>query len=684
MQEQKIPVTVVVNSDGVKEYEKELDKVAAKNEAAFNPKKELKEATLELIKIQDKFGEFSKEALAAAKRVAEVKDRINDARETADLFDPGKRFQVFSNALSSVAAGYGAVQGAIGLLGIESKEVEKQLLKIQSAMALAEGLSALPEMIKNFKALGSVIQSTTLFQKANNAVTAVAATVTKLFGGAVDTTAVSFKVLKGAIAATGIGLLVVALGEAVAALQSYMNAADEAAQKQKELNAAQLEVEDSTLKVVINTIQRQQEWNKAYLKSKKASDKELFEADQNTKKSLLKAQEEYLKNITGKDIDKERDAALEINKIKNDIAVAELEFQTQQEEKREQKRKESAERQKAKEKELAAERKQAQEAADKVLEDARVAKLTEREKALYDIEKNFQDQKKVLQKAGITDFTLIEEQKQLAIKKVTDDFAKQDQEVADKNAALKLEKEQKYTDQLLELQALQAKTPQEKRAAEIAAIEEDYARKIELAQKNGEDITALEAIKAEKIKAINQQALEDEQKILEAKKAAQMDFYKAAGSAIGALGSLFEQGTAASKTAALAELAINTGLGFVQGLDIAQKSAKATGPGAAFAFPIFYATQVAAVLAAASRAKAILATAKGGSGGASPSIPGGVSAAAAPSIPASQVPTQTVTQLDQGSINQLGNAMGRAYVVESDVTNQQERIRRISRAARLG
>ena len=44
----------------------------------------------------------------------------------------------------------------------------------------------------------------------------------------------------------------------------------------------------------------------------------------------------------------------------------------------------------------------------------------------------------------------------------------------------------------------------------------------------------------------------------------------------------------------------------------------------------------------------------------------------------------TRTQLDSTTIQEMGNATNRAYVIESDVTNSQERIRRINRAARLG
>ncbi len=85
-----------------------------------------------------------------------------------------------------------------------------------------------------------------------------------------------------------------------------------------------------------------------------------------------------------------------------------------------------------------------------------------------------------------------------------------------------------------------------------------------------------------------------------------------ASDVVSGLGSLFKQGSTAAKAAAIADIAINTALGFIQGLDIAQKSAKATGPLAAFAFPLFYASQVAAVLAAANQAKRAMSFAAGG------------------------------------------------------------------------
>jgi len=162
---------------------------------------------------------------------------------------------------------------------------------------------------------------------------------------------------------------------------------------------------------------------------------------------------------------------------------------------------------------------------------------------------------------------------------------------------------------------------------------------------------------------------------------AKLGLANAIGNIAGGLSALFEKGTTAAKIAGLAEIAIGTGVGFIQGLDIAQKGAKATGPAAPFAFPIFYATQIAAVLAAASRAKSVMTQVKGGSGISMPSF-------GAPSIPSVSTiaplsPSLQTTTLNQAQVNQIGNVAARAYVVESDVSGNQERIVRLNRAARI-
>jgi len=152
-------------------------------------KKQLREATAEVAILSDKFGATSKEAIEAAKRAAELKDRIGDAKALTDAFNPDAKFKALTSSLSGVAGGFAAVQGSIGLFGGEAKNVEKALLKVQSAMALSQGLQAIGESVDSFKQLKAVV---------------------------IDVGTKAFGSLRAAIISTGIGALVIALGLLIA------------------------------------------------------------------------------------------------------------------------------------------------------------------------------------------------------------------------------------------------------------------------------------------------------------------------------------------------------------------------------------------------------------------------------------------------------------------------------------
>ena len=169
---------------------------------------------------------------------------------------------------------------------------------------------------------------------------------------------------------------------------------------------------------------------------------------------------------------------------------------------------------------------------------------------------------------------------------------------------------------------------------------------------------------------INNKALKDQEKVDAATLTSKLETTKAIGGAIGALGGLLKEGSAGAKAAALAEIAINTGVGIVQGLDIAQKSAKAAGPGAAFAFPLFYAAQIASVLGAAAQAKNIL-----GAGGGSETGGGGNTPAAPPS------PQMMSGAFELGSGEEIEPA--RAYVLSDDITDSQNGLAVIRRRATI-
>jgi len=129
-------------------------------------KSQLRQAQAEVGALADKFGATSAQAVEAAKRAAELKDRIGDAKNLTDAFNPDAKFKSLTASLTGVAGGFSVVTGAMGAFGGQSKAVEESLLKVQSAMAMASGLQAIGESVDSFKQLGAVAKSYTIVQKA--------------------------------------------------------------------------------------------------------------------------------------------------------------------------------------------------------------------------------------------------------------------------------------------------------------------------------------------------------------------------------------------------------------------------------------------------------------------------------------------------------------------------------------
>ena len=170
-------------------------------------KAQLKEAQNEVQVLSEKFGATSKEAIEAAKRAGELNDTIGDAKALTDAFNPDAKFNALSSSLGGVASGFSAFQGALGLVGVETKDLEKQLLKVQSAMAISDSLQQLGEAKDSFKQLKAVV---------------------------ID----SFKGIKTAIGSTGIGLLLVALGALYYYWDDIKAAVSGVSEEQKKLNAS--------------------------------------------------------------------------------------------------------------------------------------------------------------------------------------------------------------------------------------------------------------------------------------------------------------------------------------------------------------------------------------------------------------------------------------------------------------
>jgi hypothetical protein len=552
-------------------------------------KQQLREATAEVQALSDKFGATSEQAITAAKRASELKDQIGDAKSLVDAFNPDAKFKALTASLSGVAGGFAAAQGAIALFGVESKEVEKALLQVQSAMALSQGLQAVGESIDSFKQLGAVIANSTIFLKANEMANKATAFAMRLFGVSVEATSVSFKVLKGAIAATGLGLLVVAIGEIVAAFQNYSSAAEKAAEKQKQLNETITKGAKTALKAEQDFLVNQEKLDIARAKSRGASEKEIFDIEQSFRKRKAEAQIRFWKEAKNADVEGAQSAAAEVEKINTEAQVALLDFQTKQ---------------------AAARR-----AAEKAEAEKRKA---EREK----LEKEIEEENQRRNEAEVKFFF----------------------------------------DRLKAIDALNAQRAKEK--AEQDALDKELLDK---ATKDAEDYADKEFQLVQTSIKNDRLAKDAKAKIAKEESDAKIAALDATSNAITNLSLIAGKETVAGKALAIAASIINT----YKGITTALSSAP----------PPFNFISAAAVGAAGFAAvRNIVSVKVPGAAGGSPSVPS--FNAAAPIAPPQ--PQAQTTTLDNQTINAIGNQAVRAYVVENDVTSNQQRIAAIRQRARFG
>jgi hypothetical protein len=592
-------------------------------------KQQLREAQADVAALSEKFGATSASAIEAAKRAAGLKDAIGDAKALTDAFNPDRKFQAFSSALQGVAGGFAAVQGAQALLGVKSEELEKTLLKVQGAMALSQGINSLLEAGDAFKNLKAV---------AINALNGI----------------------RNAIGATGIGLLVIALGTIYAYWDDIKGAVDGVSQEQSKLNEkvnANLTAEKEKLKNINS--------QDNILKLQGKSEKEILKIKINQIDAVILATKA---SIAQAEITKK--AQVDAAKRNKEILEGLLNF-------------------------LSIPITAVLFAVDKIKgvfgETSTLLKDYKSGLAnfVFDPEKTAKDGDKVIKEQNDALTQLLNDRagfllqikginKQAAkdaasdadkLAKTNEDIQKEAQNTATDNANKSNDRRKKeFEDRQAHLKNLASLDLQDSANRELTLEErlnkinerERLANQIVFA--NEDERTAYSKANAEARKQI----AEDEAQA----KVAAAQFY---ADSLNAIADLIGKDTATGKALAVAAALTSTYLSAQKAYESQFK------PLAIVDSPVRGA--IAAGVAVASglaNVKKILAVKIPGRSGGGANLGSGSSFVTAPIGP-----QLGGTQLNQGQVNQLSNAANRAFVLESDVSGNQERIERLNRAARI-
>lgn len=214
-------INIVLGGD-IKPLEKALDDAVAKTEKAG---KELSQGAMDAVKkMSDQFQklaqrdpsmatvrqlqniamtaralgpEFADLANEVVKAAGKMKDDIGDMRAEVSYFaSDTRRLDAVLGGVQGIAGAFGAVEGALALAGVESKDMQQTMVKLQGAIALVNGVQA----IQNALQAESAVRM------------GISAAATKLYSFATSGATAATRAFNASLAVSGIGLLVVAVG----------------------------------------------------------------------------------------------------------------------------------------------------------------------------------------------------------------------------------------------------------------------------------------------------------------------------------------------------------------------------------------------------------------------------------------------------------------------------------------
>jgi hypothetical protein len=564
---------------------------------------QLRESVQELARLQNTAGASAKEIANAAKRAAELKDRIGDAKATIDAFNPDAKFKAFGQSIQGVAGAFAGAQGALALFGVESENVQKQLLKVQGALAFSEGLNTILGSIDGFKNLALVIKTQVIS---------------------------AFSTLRGALIASGIGALAIGLGLLIAnfdkvreailklvpGLGVIANAIGDIVTKVTDFVGITSEVDRGLELYAKNSKNRKEQYERELkvLESQGASEKELA----NKRKQIAQEDINVLEAKKRNGIRLSTEETKQLTDSKNELIVIEGNY----------KKSVLATQKKGDDEYL----KKQNEKIDQELanELSRITRLNE------------------LAEAGLSE----EEKKIVKVKQQLET----DLILFADNEKLKADLTRKSAEEIDNIKRQSGRVE----VKELRDVKEVF----DLIQNNKPKTIALvtsamdRSIKASADAEVKIAQITQEQKLGIISNALRTGMQLAG------------EGTVAGKALGIADATINTYVGATQALSTLPPP---------FSFIAAAATIAQGLLSVNSIINTPLPSMPGvsdTSGGG-----GGARLSAAP-VPPSFTPNAP-TSLDQSSINAIGNVNARAYVVESDITGSQKRIRRIENSARI-
>ena len=211
-------------------------------------KARLLEAKTEAQKLGVEFGFDSKQAVAAQVAVGKLDGELQEFNERVRSFNPENKFQAVSAAFQGIAGSIAIASGTMTLFGADTEQAEAITKKLDAALKLTAGLSAITQLGGDFKNLGlllGVLQPQIVKTAAANVVLAESEIAA---GAGAEVAAAGTTAFNTALKLSPIGIFLTVLTAAAAAYVLLADSATDAEKAQEKLNTAKSKaIEDSAV-----------------------------------------------------------------------------------------------------------------------------------------------------------------------------------------------------------------------------------------------------------------------------------------------------------------------------------------------------------------------------------------------------------------------------------------------------
>jgi len=207
-------------ADVTKEIALEVSLKDSTSAGTQSAKQRLREMQKELIAMAEA-GQQGTDAFRRLEQAAgELKDEIGDVNQRIkNLASDTKRIDAFVGAVQGIAAGFQIAQGAAALFGDENEDLQKAMLKVQGAIALANGVQ----------------QVANLLQKESSVMMGLNTLATKAYATVVGDATEKTRLFRLALAGLGLAGILVVLGLIAEAMGFFNKVTEEATSSQKDL-----------------------------------------------------------------------------------------------------------------------------------------------------------------------------------------------------------------------------------------------------------------------------------------------------------------------------------------------------------------------------------------------------------------------------------------------------------------